>query len=135
MKTHPVKARARIVLASRCNVLMAGDVCYRVVPVQGLAQLAQLHVLGVFEYTALQAFEFDADGVVIALGASSVLRLTGMPGPIVGTDKLAKVSVSPNKKVRGYLQTTNLREVRMSFPVQLVGEQCFDLLTTVLAGW
>ena len=78
---------------------MASDVCDRVVPVQGQAQAAQLIVLGVLEHIALQAFEFDADRVVIALGTSSVLGLSGMPGPIVGADKLPQTAVPPYVEV------------------------------------
>jgi hypothetical protein len=95
----PVKARTRIVFAAGRDVLMAGDVRYRVVPVQGLAQPTQLLVLGVLEHIAFQAFEFDADRVVIALGASSVLGLAGMPGPVVGADKLPQAAVATDIKM------------------------------------
>ena len=99
VKAPPVKASTRIVLAARRDVLMAGDVRYRVVPVQGLAQPTQLLVLGVLEQIAFQAFEFDADRVVIALGASSVLGLAGMPGPVVGADKLPQAAVATDIKM------------------------------------
>ena len=99
LKAPPVKARTRISLAAGRDVLMTGDVCDRVVPVQGLAQPTQLLVLGVLEQIAFQAFEFDADRVVIALGASSVLGQAGMPGPVVGADKLPQAAVTPDVKV------------------------------------
>ena len=86
-------------LAARCDVLMAGDVRNRVVPVQVQAQPMQLLVLSILEDIALQSFELDADRVVIALGASPVLGLAGMPCPVVGTDKLPQAAVTPDIEV------------------------------------
>jgi hypothetical protein len=104
----PVKARSRIAFAAWRNVLMARHMCNGVVPMQVQAQTTQLLILGVFEHIALQAFEFDPNRVVIALGATSVFGLTGMPGPIVGADKLPQAAVTPNIKVRGHLQVPDL---------------------------
>lgn len=104
----PVKARSRIAFAAWCNVLMARHMCNGVAPMQVQAQSTQLRILGFLEHIALQALEFDPDRVVIALGASSVFGLAGMPGPIVRADKLPQAPVTPNIKVRGHLQASNL---------------------------
>ena len=112
---------------------MARDVRDRVVPVQGLTQMAQLLVLRLLKDIALQSFKFDADRVVIALGASSVLGLASVPGPVVGAHKLPQATVSPNVEVRGHLQAPDLREIGVGIPVELVGEQCLHLLAAVLA--
>lgn len=102
---------------------------------QVLAKLAQTCVLCVFEDIALQAFQFNADRIVIALGTTSVLGLSGMPRPVVGADKLPQAAVTPDVKVRGDLQAPDLCEIRMRIPVQLVGEQRLHFLATVLTGW
>ena len=130
----PVKARSRIAFAAWRNVLMARNMCNGVVSVQVQAQPTQLLILSVLEHIALQAFEFNTDRVVIALGATSVFGLTGMPGPIVGADKLPQAAVTPDIKVRGHLQAPDLCEIRVGIPVELVGEQRLHLLATVLAG-
>jgi len=134
LQSHPVKTHPWIVFTARCNVLMAGDVGDWVVLVQGLAQLAQLLVLGVLKHIAFQAFELDTDRVVVTLGASSVFGLPGVPGSVVGADKLPQAAVSADIKVRGYLQAPDLREVGVGIPIQLVGEQRLHLLAAVLAG-
>ena len=104
----PVKACSRIAFAAWRNVLMARHMCNGVVSMQVKAQTTQLLILGVLEHIALQAFEFDANRVVIALGAASVLGLTGVPGTIVGADKLPQAAVTPNIEVRGHLQVPDL---------------------------
>ena len=86
-------------LAAGRDVLMAGDVCNRVVPEQIQTKPTQLLVLSVLKDIALQAFELDADLVDIALWATSVLGLAGVPGPVVGADKLPQAAVPPNVEV------------------------------------
>ena len=70
---RPVEARAWVGLASRSDVLMPGNVDDRVLLGNGGQQAQQGFVLRVFKTVAFQAFEFDADGVVIAIVAASVV--------------------------------------------------------------
>ena len=79
---------------------MARDVRDRVVPVQGLTQMAQLLVLRLLKDIALQSFKFDADRVVIAVGPPSVLGLPCMPGAVIAADKLPKRAIAADVKVR-----------------------------------
>lgn len=73
---------------------MPGNVRDGVVAAQVLAQLGQTPVLGIFKSVAFQAFEFDADRVVVAVGPSTVGRLTRMPGPIVAADELPQAAIA-----------------------------------------
>ena len=55
---------------------------------QGLAQVDQGGVLGRFERFVLQAFEFDADRVIVALVATPIARCPRVPGALVTVDEL-----------------------------------------------
>ena len=60
LKPGPLEARTRICLAPRGDVLVSGDVLYRVVLTQGGAQAGQGLVLCGLELCAFQALELDA---------------------------------------------------------------------------
>ena len=67
---------------------MPRDMGNGAVKLQGLAKLAQLCVLSLFKCFTLQAFQFYADGVIVALVSAPVLRLACMPSAVIDTDKL-----------------------------------------------
>jgi len=81
------------------NVLMPRYMGNGAVKLQGLAKLAQLCVLSLFKCFTLQAFQFYADGVIVALASAPVLRLACMPSAVIDTDKLPKGTVAPDIKV------------------------------------
>ena len=69
-------------------MLVPSDVHDGVVLHERAAQGDQPGVLGWLKRLPLKPFEFNANAVVIAVAAATVVRLPGMPGPIVATDKL-----------------------------------------------
>ena len=72
LQARPVEAGAGVLLAPGGNMLVAGDVADGVLVRQRLAQLGQGVVLGGLEGLAFQAFQFDADGEVVAIAAPAL---------------------------------------------------------------
>ena len=68
-----------------------------------LAQRSQRAVLRRFKVEAFEAFQLDADGVVIAIVAAPVAGRACMPGALVAIHKLPQRPRARDKKVRGYL--------------------------------
>lgn len=91
-----------------CNVVADPD--------QGL-------VLSGFEGEALQALQFNADGIVVALAPATVDRLPCMPGSLIAVHKLPQCTGALDEKMGGHLQSANALVVRVRVPVQSVGEQ------------
>lgn len=56
-------------------------------------QFGQAPVLCVFKSITLEALEFNADRVVIAIASPAVLGLPRMPGAVIAADKLPQRSV------------------------------------------
>ena len=63
-------------------------------------QRNQTFVLFWCERIAIQTFEFNADGKVIAIGASCVRGFTRMPCTMVTTDKLQQLAPTANEEMR-----------------------------------
>src|SRR5690606_3543799 len=94
----------------------------------------QARVLRHLERVVLQPFKFDADAEVVAVVSPLPARWSGMPGAIERRDELQQFAVAADHEMSGYLGTSDGFEVRMGVPVQPVGDEPFDLVTTVLAG-
>ena len=81
-----------------------GDVFVSCHIVQGVAldqmatQLPKGFVLGGLECETLQAFQLNADGVVVAVGPTAIKRLASVPGALVAVDKLPEPTIALNKK-------------------------------------
>ena len=114
---------------------MAGHIGQWVVLRHGRHQVYQGLVLRRREGVALQAFEFHADGVVVAVVPAPVMRLASVPGAVVAADKLPETAVSADKEVGRDLQATDRLKVRMRAPVELVAKQLPDFGAAVDAGW
>jgi len=99
----------------------------------GFAQTGQAFVLSGLKGLALQAFQLNADGVVVAIGAPPVFGLACVPGPVIAADKLPQCTIAPYIEVGRHLQPPDLPKVGVSVPVQLVGEQGLHFVTAVLA--
>ena len=103
----PVKASAGVMLAAGGNVFVASDIGNGVVIANGLAQPLQRQILRRFEVQALQAFEFYADGVIIAAVAPAPVADACMPGSVVTAHKLPDLALARNEEVRGNFQPAN----------------------------
>jgi hypothetical protein len=100
LQASPVEAWAGVLFPAGRKVFMPSDVRDGVVASQILAKSCQAPVLGVFKEIALEAFEFNADRIVVAIGSPTVLRWPCMPGALVATDELPKRAIAANVKVR-----------------------------------
>ena len=85
--------------AARRDVFMAGNVNHWVLRHQGGAQAAQGLVLQRFKTVAFQPFKFNPHRIVVAVAAAPVVRLPGVPGPRIATDKLPQLACAADKKV------------------------------------
>ncbi len=130
----PIEAWAGVLLSAGGDVFMPCQIGDGVVLPQSPAKIHQALVLGLFKGVALQAFEFNADRIVIALGASTVVGLPRMPGAVVTAHELPKRAVPADVKVRRDLQPPDGLEIRVGIPVELVGEQTLHGIATVLTG-
>ena len=73
VKTLPIKTRAGVLFAIRRHMFVPGDVGDGPLLDQCAAQRAQRLVLRVFKAFTLKAFELNANGVVVAVVAPSVV--------------------------------------------------------------
>ena len=98
------------------------------------AQARQGFVLRAFEDLAFEAFEFDADRIVIAVRAAAPRRCTGVPGAIVAAHELPQLAVASYIEMRGHLQAADGPEVGMRVPVEPVGEELLHFVAAIAAG-
>ena len=95
-----MEARTWILLSAGCNVFMPRQMCNGVVLPDVPAKFGQAPVLRVFESITLEALEFNADRVVIAIASPAVLRLPRMPGAVIAADKLPQGAVAAYVEMR-----------------------------------
>ena len=95
----PVKACAWVCFAARGDVFGACDVFDWVVRGYAFCELGQGLVLGCFEGVAFESFEFDADGVVVAIVAPAPVGCACVPCAVVATDELLDVACALYDKV------------------------------------
>ncbi len=100
MKLNPVKTRAGIAFSAWGDVFVARNVGNRIVLHEAGAQVGQSGVLRRLKGLTLQALQFDADAVIVAVGTTSVAGNTGVPGAVVTADKLPDHPAALNEKVR-----------------------------------
>ncbi len=95
----PGKAGSWVLFALRRDVLMASQVLDGVLRQQARTKTAQSFVLLGLKALTLKSFKLNANGVVVALIASSVLRHPRMPGFVIATDHLNQLALATNEKV------------------------------------
>lgn len=108
-------------------MLVSGDMRHRIGLEDRCAQAGQCFVLRRFKDASFQAFEFNANRVVIALVLPPVSGLAGMPCTVVAADKLPKSAGAADEKVRRNLKPPDALEVGMRVPVELIGEQALHI--------
>ena len=134
LKTWPIKAVSGIIFTPRRDVLMTGDMGNRVVLANARAQRIERFVLFWLKCLALQAFEFNANGVVVAVSASTVVRCTGMPRSIVAAHQLEQLTAPANEKMRRHLESLDVFEIRMRV-VQSLTTQKIHHLRAAINAW
>ena len=91
---RPVEARTGIVLAPRRDVLVADDRLDRIAARQRRRQSHQRVVLRSLEGLAFQAFELDAQRVVVAVLAPAPRRAARVPGAPLAGDELQQFAAA-----------------------------------------
>lgn len=134
LQRGPMEAGARVLLAAGSHVFVAYHLGNGVALGQLGAQRGQGLVLGGLEGVALQPFQFNAYGIVVAVGPALPGGLAGVPGALVAVHELEHLAAAADEVVRRHLQATDGLEVGVSVPVQRVGEQPFHLRPAILAG-
>lgn len=130
----PIKPGAGVLLAAGGHVFVPHDVFYGVALGQVLAQLGQGLVLRWLEGIALQPFQFNADGIVVAVAAALPARLTCVPGPVVARHELDHFPCAAYEEVAGDFHAAYGLKVGVGVPVQGVREELLNLRAAVLAG-
>src|SRR5213595_802291 len=113
LQARPVEARPRVLLAAGRDVLVAGDVRDRIALRDRGRQLRERLVLRGLEAVAFQAFELDADRIVVAVLASAPARSPGMPGAVAAIDELPQLAAAADVEVRRHLHALDRLEIRV----------------------
>ena len=101
LQIRPIKTWAGVFFTAWCDVLMARNVRDGVLLAKCQTKLRQAFVLSSFKVVALKAFQFNANGVVVAIAATSITGGAGVPGPLLATYKLPNLARSFNEKMGG----------------------------------
>lgn len=96
----PVKQRAGVSLASRCDVRMPCDITHRQSNRKRADQFDEHPILSIGESTTPITFEFDANRMIIAAHPTPVTRGSGMPGPILNGNELQQFARAADEKMR-----------------------------------
>lgn len=84
---------------------MPDDVFNRIASVQTLRQCNQAGILCIGKWCDVAAFQFNANGIIIAAIFALPVGYTGMPGAIVAGYKLDDRTVAADKKMCGYFES------------------------------
>jgi len=79
------------------------------------------------------AFELNANGEVVTPAASTKVRLPGVPRTLGERYKLDQLAVASDQQMRRNLQASDLAEVWMRIPIELIQKQCLDLTAAEFA--
>ncbi len=134
LQVLPVEPWTWVEFSSLSDMLVSCDVFDRVLMLDDLDQACQAGVLHGLEVTPFEAFEFDADGVVVTVAAIEPAGLARMPGAIVAADKLPQAAISVDQKVGRNLNAANGLKVGVRVPVQPVGKESLDFVTAEHTG-
>src|ERR1019366_8136402 len=132
-QSWPVEGRAGIVLSARRDVLVPGDRRDRIALGQTADHCTEALVLGRIEALAFEAFELDADRIVVAVAAAAPVRSAGMPGPLVARDELEQRTVATHEGMRRDPEGANRLEIWVRAPVEPIGEEPLDRVAAVFA--
>ena len=100
LQLGPNEAAARVLLASRGDMFMPRNMADGVMALDALTHLCERGILCGFERQALQALQFDSDGVIIAALASLPTGGPCVPGTIIAADELPDGAGTGDKEVR-----------------------------------
>ena len=80
------------------------------------------------------AFEFDADGEIVAPGTAAPARDAGVPRAAIKGDKLGECTLATHQEVRGDSHSLKVGQARVAGSVQGVAKEPLDLTGAEFAG-
>jgi len=80
------------------------------------------------------AFQFDADGEIVATGAALPLRDAGVPGALSAGDALDEPTVAADHEMRRHPEPRQRRVQRVGGGVERVGKEFQDVVAAEIAG-
>ncbi len=98
----------------------------RVAGEQGVEDAREHGVLAVRIAGIIRAFEFDADGEVVAIGAAAPARDAGVPRAAIKGDELGYRTLATDEEVRGDAHPCQVGQARVSGAVQGVAKEPLD---------
>ncbi len=101
---------------------------------QGHDQTAELGVLPSCKPCIVGAFEFDSDRIIVAIPASFIAGVSGMPGPAIEGHVLSHRPGPSDQQVSGDLHLTNGLKIRVLFGNQLILKQPVDMVAPEYPG-
>ena len=129
IQSEPVKRRAGVGLASRCDVAVANNAAiveHRIHGLQCTDNGRQNRVLPIIVCGFVLAFEFDTDREIVAAVFAPIAGCASVPGALGKRHELHYLAVATNQQVRRNLEAANLGKIRMCIPIERIAEQRFD---------
>lgn len=114
---------------------MSNDVIKRdVVSVHQLCtDTRELIVLFITITAMVSAFQFYADGKVIAARPALKTRLSRMPGPAIKRDELNNRAIAANQHVAGDLDAFQIRQIRVAPAIKMTAKERFYIVAPKMA--
>src|SRR5688572_13939817 len=125
-QARPIEARAGVGLAAGRHIAVRGERTQRQARTEFAHQSRQAAVLRDFEGPVVDAFEFDADGKIVAALAPAPARSAGVPGARLERHELDQLAITANQEMRRHAHAGQAGERSMRGGIQAVGEQPFD---------
>ena len=110
----PLEPGAGIFLASRCHITVPGNVANGIGLKKCSQKLLQTAVLAFGERSLTAAFQFDADGKIVAALPIQKARHTGMPGAQIRMDELHQLTMAAQEEMRRHPQASQPSKDRKS---------------------
>lgn len=126
LETRPIEGRTGIGFTLRRNIavthhMVPGD--SRICRHNAGRHLRESLILVAAIGPVITAFQFNADGEIIAPRPRAELRFARMPGPLGKWDELNQLAFAPNEQVRRDFHTEQGRKTGIRRIVEGVGEQ------------
>jgi hypothetical protein len=116
-------------------MLMANHGTHAILAPQATQQRDQAAVLRWLEGLPFQTLQFDSNGEIVAVVASLPVRGSSVPGTLVARNVLRDASPPVDHEMRRNLQATNLLEIGVGRPIELVGKKQLNRIAAVNPWW
>jgi hypothetical protein len=84
-------------------------------------------------WNVIGTLKLDADGKVITIGSTLILRLACVPIPLIERHELNRFAGSADQNVRGHAQVRDVNEIRMGARVELIAKELLNVCAAKIA--